>query len=116
MMFPHSKRDEISVQAKGTITGVEAHKVQEEMADWGAWSASTDDYDANKNRKRKRDDDQVSMKSCASGGGGVTDEVLQYLQTAYDKCMDNLRRGKRVGRTLREVKHVELINRVSRTS
>ena len=88
--------DQMDVYGKAALEGAEGARIQDEMADWGAWAKQGQEPGA-KGRRSSR---------ASSRGGKVVpadEETMKYLQSAYDKCSAEIKKGKRLGHQLREV-------------
>ena len=77
--------------------------VGHELADWSTWAKESDEPV----EKRARSSRASSRTSRRRGVAPADEETMKFLQTAYDKCSAEIRKGKRLGHQLREVTMVK---------
>ena len=91
--------DHMNVHSKAAVEGADGVRIQDEMADWSTWAKEGEEPVA----KRARS----SRASSRRGVAPADEETMKFLQTAYDKCSAEIRKGKRLGHQLREVTMVK---------
>ena len=91
--------DNMNVHAKAPVEGVDGVRIQDEMAEWSTWAGESEEPVA----KRARSSRASSRASSTRGVAPADDETMKYLQSAFDKCSAEMRKGTRLGQQLREV-------------